>query len=103
MIEEGVTYDSYISHKIVNATSKDYIVVELLFTEKEKQSIHSIVQYYKNVKHEVIKQTQIRFNSIQNNTLTGTSWSSHSVFPCMVETSVDNFFFLKLSDGKSLV
>jgi hypothetical protein len=65
-----------------------------------KVFIKSII--LQNAKHELQKQTRVRFNAIRNNTQTGTLWSAHSVQPCMVETPTDNFFFLKLADGKYL-
>lgn len=114
-MEEGVTYDSYVYSKTVEG--KDYVVVEFLFARPDwnggEQKIHSIVQYHRvrrkhfctpsqfqNATHALLRKTVIRFNHLQNNTLTGTSWNTYNVRPCMHESaSVDNFFYLQLSGG----
>ncbi|KAI6183243.1 hypothetical protein M3Y97_00468300 [Aphelenchoides bicaudatus] len=109
VVEEGVTYDSYVSKKFVDSTAKDYIVVEMLFTStdwtnengQKDQNIHSIVQYHKNANNTLVKKTVIRFNSLQDKTTTGISWAEHGVQTCMLDgPPIDNFFFLKLADVK---
>ncbi|CAD5211413.1 unnamed protein product [Bursaphelenchus xylophilus] len=105
VVRGGVTYDSYVSRQLNNAT-KEQVVIELLYFNKQwklesgaENLIHSITQYHKNAQNETVKTTVILFNQVKNNTLVGTSWSKHTVFPCLADGKSDNFFFLKLANG----
>ncbi|CAD5207000.1 unnamed protein product [Bursaphelenchus okinawaensis] len=101
VIQEGVTYDKYVVKKYNNDT-KENITAEYLFYNKDFKLeggsvnlIYSIKQYHQNEKNET-KTSIIYFNQIRNNTLIGTSWSKHTVFPCLADGKSDNFFYLKL-------
>lgn len=105
VIEEGVIYDAYVAKKVKNDT-KEETIIEVLYhkqgwsVEAENDvTVHSIVQYHKKSDGTLINKSILNFNQLRNNTIIGTSWSKHTIFPCLSDGKSDNFFFLKLANG----